>query len=477
MRSPPPPRSRSLLQQQDKDQGDGTAVSDSDSDDEADSDKETTYSTLLQALNAHAEDAEAELKQDNTLEGDELEAVVEFKDRILELKTKVQMIEDGKFAEYCRRCADFKDDRSRSLETAKQHKELQLKNVEDLRLCDLQTADNVYATAKSHVKKRLVDKVTSMLTDVDAKLKQLDIMEAEASSSAPVKKGPIEVPSVGSEQIEDDDDQPRPKKVKLMAFDSVNMSGPLATKIKTQVPGYKDLPYENLTALSTDDINADLHAVCAVWKAAVPEPPSSPQARNPLSLETVAIHYNRGLLWCGKYIFDEGDEVVVSSKVMKREYIGVIHALSNDAVFLRLNTGETARVHYSLIASMRCELKPILRGNAGLKNLQMALVRLVSSVRRMLQTPQWSFLPQVQLELLPGVHLPEVDADEVDDDALWHACPKSKVTRSRKRIRNNDPSKRLKNIVHLQDCEHCGNKKLRHRLCMGCFKKGEYFTA
>ncbi|CAH0520893.1 unnamed protein product [Peronospora belbahrii] len=61
-------------------------------------------------------------------------------------------------------------------------------------------------------------------------------------------------------------------------------------------------------------------------------------------------------------------------------------------------------------------------------------------------------------------------------DAIWHAAPKSKVTPSRKRIRNNHLSKRLKNIVHFQNCSLCGEKKLRHRLCMSCFKKGKYFV-
>ncbi|KAG6975968.1 hypothetical protein JG688_00001832 [Phytophthora aleatoria] len=61
-------------------------------------------------------------------------------------------------------------------------------------------------------------------------------------------------------------------------------------------------------------------------------------------------------------------------------------------------------------------------------------------------------------------------------DAIWLAAPKSKVTPSRKKIRNNDLSKRLKNIVHFQDCPMCGEKKLRHRLCMSCFKKGNLDT-
>ncbi|CAI5737067.1 unnamed protein product [Hyaloperonospora brassicae] len=61
-------------------------------------------------------------------------------------------------------------------------------------------------------------------------------------------------------------------------------------------------------------------------------------------------------------------------------------------------------------------------------------------------------------------------------DFIWLAAPKSKVTPSRKRIRNNDLSKRLKNIVHFQVCSMCGEKKLRHRLCMSCYKQGKYFV-
>lgn len=61
-------------------------------------------------------------------------------------------------------------------------------------------------------------------------------------------------------------------------------------------------------------------------------------------------------------------------------------------------------------------------------------------------------------------------------EGIWLAAPKSKVTPSRKKIRNNDQSKRLKNIVHFQICSMCGAKKLRHRLCMSCYKKGRYFV-
>ncbi|CAK4084558.1 unnamed protein product [Aphanomyces euteiches] len=357
MRSPPP-RSRSLLQQQDKDQGDGTAVSDSESDDEADSDKETTYHTLIQALNTHLDDADAELKRvEKNVDDDEaatLETVMDFKERMTELKTKVQMIEDGTFAEYCRRCVEFKDDRSRSLETAKQHKELQLKNIQDLRLFDLQRADNLYATAKSKLKLDMTAKVEAMLADVDRRMTLLDDEEEPVNEAPEEENGTLKE----EDQVDFEIEEPSLKKPKL-DFNTLDLSGPFSDKIKSQKPGYKTLPYGGMTALSVDDVENDLQAICSDWKQ-LPEKP----------LETATVHYSRGNLWCGKYIFDEGDEVVVSSKVMKREYIGVIHALSPDAVYLKLNTGEIARVYYTLLQTKRCEIKPILRGNSGLKNLQ-----------------------------------------------------------------------------------------------------------
>ncbi|RLN89656.1 hypothetical protein BBJ28_00003812 [Nothophytophthora sp. Chile5] len=89
------------------------------------------------------------------------------------------------------------------------------------------------------------------------------------------------------------------------------------------------------------------------------------------------------------------------------------------------------------------------------------------------------FPPQAPALLLAPMMLNGVAATAPSNpllDAIWLAAPKSKVTPSRKKIKNNHLSKRLKNIVHFQDCPMCGDKKLRHRLCMGCFKKGKYFV-
>ena len=49
---------------------------------------------------------------------------------------------------------------------------------------------------------------------------------------------------------------------------------------------------------------------------------------------------------------------------------------------------------------------------------------------------------------------------------LWLAVPKSKTTRSRKRMRA--ANKHLKNINHINKCHVCGTPKLRHHVCLKC---------
>ena len=49
---------------------------------------------------------------------------------------------------------------------------------------------------------------------------------------------------------------------------------------------------------------------------------------------------------------------------------------------------------------------------------------------------------------------------------LWHAVPKSKTTRSKKRMRA--ANKGLKNMQHITKCNNCGAPKLMHQLCTNC---------
>jgi ribosomal protein L32 len=54
-----------------------------------------------------------------------------------------------------------------------------------------------------------------------------------------------------------------------------------------------------------------------------------------------------------------------------------------------------------------------------------------------------------------------------EDDGLLLAVPKRKTSVSRRRIRQNDTSKQLKNVEHFYPCPKCehGYLKLRHHLC------------
>ncbi|OQR85149.1 hypothetical protein ACHHYP_12228 [Achlya hypogyna] len=315
----PPPRTRTLLQQE-KDH-DSAAVDDSMSEDDMD-EKEATTAGLLQALTGHIDEAEADILEEqksgkksrhNEDPDDEEESATEFRDHMLELKKKVQMIEDGTFAEYCRRCVEFKDDRSRALQTARQHRELQLKNVQDLLLFDHQKADDLYATGKECVKQDMKAHVTAMLADVAEQLAELG--------------------------EEDATEEPVAKKLKL-----ADGCWP-----------------KSECSLSLKHIQDDMATICHEWK-------DSPVVND--ALETVTTECARGVLTCGKYLFDEGDEIILSSNLMQREYVGTIRSFSDDSLYVSLNTGEKARVHFKMLREKRCEIKPFLRGNSGVKSLQ-----------------------------------------------------------------------------------------------------------
>uniref|UniRef100_K3WUI2 Large ribosomal subunit protein bL32m n=1 Tax=Globisporangium ultimum (strain ATCC 200006 / CBS 805.95 / DAOM BR144) TaxID=431595 RepID=K3WUI2_GLOUD len=104
-------------------------------------------------------------------------------------------------------------------------------------------------------------------------------------------------------------------------------------------------------------------------------------------------------------------------------------------------------------------------------------------MQRMIQSARSYLFPETALAtsllapvVINGAATAPASASNPLNEALWLAAPKSKVTPRVKKIRNNALQKRLKNIVHFQDCPLCGDKKLRHRLCMTCFKKGKYFV-
>lgn len=62
----------------------------------------------------------------------EQEIMKQYEEELKDLERKKKMIEEGTFAEYCRRITDYKEERKRLLQSAQWHRTLQLKNIQDL---------------------------------------------------------------------------------------------------------------------------------------------------------------------------------------------------------------------------------------------------------------------------------------------------------------------------------------------------------
>lgn len=97
------------------------------------------------------------------------------------------------------------------------------------------------------------------------------------------------------------------------------------------------------------------------------------------------VRLERRRLFCGKNIFQDGDEVVIASPVVKEDYVGKISSVTDDAVqesrfsvlavdmlglrarllrqvYIKLSSGQKVRIYLDLIKNKRCELKPLLQG-------------------------------------------------------------------------------------------------------------------
>jgi hypothetical protein len=64
-------------------------------------------------------------------------------DTLKELEKKKKMIKEGTLAEFCRRIAEFKEEKNRLLEAAESHRKLQLKNGKDLYGYEVQRAHDL----------------------------------------------------------------------------------------------------------------------------------------------------------------------------------------------------------------------------------------------------------------------------------------------------------------------------------------------
>lgn len=73
----------------------------------------------------------------------EQEILKQYEEELKDLERKKKMIEEGTFAEYCRRITDYKEERKRLLQSAQWHRTLQLKNIQDLYEFELKRSHDI----------------------------------------------------------------------------------------------------------------------------------------------------------------------------------------------------------------------------------------------------------------------------------------------------------------------------------------------
>eukprot|EP00644_Phytophthora_capsici_P015100 jgi/Phyca11/555263/estExt2_Genewise1Plus.C_PHYCAscaffold_710122 len=298
---------------------------------------------------------------------------------VAELEQKKKMVEDGTLAEFCRRVAAFKEERNRLLQMAELHKNLQLKNGEDLYKFDVQQAHHLWENDRKVLQEELLVKVDAVMAKLQAEMKALskpgakvaDIMKKpkrkprtddadRAKPDATVVKEKKE-DSNETEQEEGEVAEPSTE-IKQVALVKRRKMDPAAISDPVEVS--KLLPVEAVR-LPFDDTSADIAAIVGnrkeMSKATVEKLPNN--GNLPFKLE-------RRRLFCGEYIFEDGDEVQVSMPLLDEKYIGTISSITDDAIYIKLASGEKARIFLPHLERRRCELKPLLRATPSTGSLR-----------------------------------------------------------------------------------------------------------
>ncbi|POM63024.1 hypothetical protein PHPALM_27741 [Phytophthora palmivora] len=292
------------------------------------------------------------------------------------------MVEDGTLAEFCRRVAAFKEERNRLLQTAELHKNLQLKNGHDLYKFEVQRAHHLWENDRKELKEQLLAKVDAVMAKLQAEMKTLSKPGAKV---ADINKKPVHKRKVGAADkssvyvavVTEQKDESK-KTSELEQEEGEVPEPPVATK---EVPLVKRrkmdstanvnpvevsnlLPVEAVR-LPFDDVNSDIAAIVGDSKetaqATISHLPNN--GNLPFKLE-------RRRLYCGNYIFEDGDEVHVSMPLVQEDYTGTISSITDDAIYIKLASGQKARIFLPHVERRRCELKPLLRGTPSTGSLQ-----------------------------------------------------------------------------------------------------------
>ncbi|KAG3119842.1 hypothetical protein PI124_g2223 [Phytophthora idaei] len=301
--------------------------------------------------------------------------------QMAELEQKKKMVEDGTLAEFCRRVAAFKEERNRLLQTAELHKNLQLKNGQDLYKFEVQRAQHLWENDRKELKEELLAKVDAVMAKLQAEMKALSepgakIANFEKKTRQKPQADKADKPSVYVAVIKEKTDEskknsePEQEEGEVPEPPATTREVPLLKRRKMDPTAVGDpvevsklLPVEAVR-LPFDDVSSDIAAIVGdreeTAQASVEQLPNN--GNLPFKLE-------RRRLLCGKYVFEDGDDVHVSMPLVHEEYTGTISSITDDAIYIKLTSGQKARIFLPHLERRRCELKPLLRGTTSTGSL------------------------------------------------------------------------------------------------------------
>ncbi|GMF64729.1 unnamed protein product [Phytophthora lilii] len=329
--------------------------------------------------------------------------------QVAELKQKKKMVEDGTLAEFCRRVAAFKEERNRLLQTAELHKNLQLKNGQDLYKFEVQRAHHLWQNERKVLKEELLAKTDAVMATLQAEMKALSEPGAKVAeeSKKPEQKSNTSAnladkPSVVVAIVKGDKDdskntsEPEQEEGEVPEPPAAAQETPMLKRRKMDPSTMADpvdvsklLPVEAVR-LPFDDATSDIAAIVSdrvqTSKLTVERLPNAGNCTiciatpfalvmswtNTRMLFTNAVPFKleRRRLLCGKYLFEDGDEVQVLMPLVHEDYTGTISSITDDAIYIKLASGQKTRIFLPHLERRRCELKPLLRGTPSTGSLQ-----------------------------------------------------------------------------------------------------------
>ncbi|KAI9915794.1 hypothetical protein PsorP6_008587 [Peronosclerospora sorghi] len=302
-----------------------------------------------------------------------------------ELEQKKKMVEEGTLAEYFRRVALFKEERNRLLQTADLQNNLQLKNVKDLSQFEVQRAHHLWQNDRQLVKEELLSRVDAVMAKLQAEMMVLSNTEStmvpdRCKTSDGNQFARMEYTE--NPQASDENDKLRkamePEQEEGKVLEHPIMAQGISIKRRKMdltktcpVDMSKLLAFEAVR-LPFDDICADITTIVndrkTTSKFMVDHLPNNGNRR--ISRKNILHCFlERRRLFCGNYVFEDGDEVHISMPLVHERYTGTISSM-DEAIYIKLESGQKARIFLPHLERWRCVLKPFLRGTPSTGSLR-----------------------------------------------------------------------------------------------------------